>query len=436
MEDEINLRPYIVALLRGWFYIVGAAVGIALIAVVYFKFIKEPVYEAQALVMPLPPLYNVVLSPEFKTNESLTLRGYSILPELAEADQVMMLLLEQVRPLLDVSAAEAITVQYLDGRTDVVVEDANSMYLKVTYTDPETAAQIANLWADIFIGEVNRIYGEGQDEIAFLESELASADVQRTAAEQAVIDFKGEDTSAIMAEKLLVLEDHYNGVVTEQENLAKLTQDIISLRSQLALQPSSQAISFGDELTIVSMQFRLYNAYLADSHDIQLQFDLSLEISGMTVGEAIDFLDDLSQIAQEKSAALGEQLMDLETEVMSLQQSIEAVNTQKTRLTDERSLAIDLYGLLSTKLAESKITTQESLVSYMKVGSYAAVPNKPESPGLMMLLVAGGGAGFFLSAVILIGIEYLRLNPLTEDEAGRQALVTDKFSGGDKGALG
>ncbi|MBN1666333.1 MAG: hypothetical protein JW862_04575 [Anaerolineales bacterium] len=432
MEEEINLRPYVVALLKGWFYILGAAIGIALIAVIYFKFIKEPVYEAKALVMPLPPLYDVVLSPEFVTNESLTQRGYLILPELAEADQMMLLLLEQVQPLLDPSNGEGMTLQKLSGITEVVVEDANSMYLKVVYTDPEIAARIANLWADIFIGEVNRIYGEGQDEITFLESELANADIQRAAAEQAVIDFKGEDTTIVTGEKFLVLRDYYNQVAAEQVNLARLIRDIASLRSQLELQSSGQSISFGDELSVVSMQFRLYNVYLGN-----LQFEISPaeEFSGKTAGEAVAFLDDLSQIAQEKSVALGEELIDLETEMLALQQDIETVNTQKIRLVDDRSLAIELYSLLSTKLVESRITTQETLVSYIKVGSYAAVPARPQSPGLMMLLVAGGGTGAFLSAAILIGVAYLRLNPLTDIESQQELLTSDKLSGSDRDAL-
>ncbi|MBN1668539.1 MAG: hypothetical protein JW862_15700 [Anaerolineales bacterium] len=431
MEDEINLRPYIVALLKGWFYILGAAIGIALIAVVYYKFIKEPVYEARALVMPLPPLYDLVLSPEFVTNESLTQRGYSILPELAEADQVMALLLEQAQPFLDPSGREKMTLQTLGGMTDVVVKDANSMYLSVTYTDPEMAAQIANLWADIFMGEVNRIFGEGQDEIAFLESELISADMQRAIAEQAVIDFKGEDTTIATGEKLHVLRAYYNQIAAEQTNLIGLTRDIASLRSQLELLSASQIISWGDELSIVSMQFRLHHSYVGN---LQLQINSTTGFSDRTAGEAVAFLDDLSQIAQEKSTVLEEQLVDLETEMLTLQQDIEAVDTQAIRLADDRSLAIELYSLLSTKLAESKITTQEALVSYMKVGSYAAVPSSPQSPGLMMLLVVGGGAGAFLSAAILIGITYLRLNPLTDVEARQGLLAPDKLSGSDREA--
>lgn len=430
MEDEINLRPYIVALLRGWFYILGAAIGIALIAVVYFKFIKEPVYEARALVMPLPLLYDVVLSPEFVTNESLTQRGYAILPELAKADQVMMLLLEQVQPLLDPLATEEITLRELNGITDVVVEDANSIYLHVTYTDPEMAARIVNLWADIFIGEVNRIYGEGQDELAFLESEFANANVQRTTAEQAVIDFKGEDTTIATRQMLQTLKEYYSQITVAQNNLSRLTQDIASLRSQLELRSASQTISWGDELSIVSMQFRLHNSYVGN---LQLQINSTAEFTDRTVGEAVAFLDDLSQIAQEKSTVLDEQLVGLETEMLALQQEIEAVDTQAIRLAGDRSLAIELYGLLSSKLAESRITTQESLVSYVKVGSYAAVPSVPEAPGLMMLLVAGGGAGAFLSAVILIGITYLRQNPLTDVESHQELLRSDKLSGSDGG---
>jgi len=426
VEDEIDLRPYILALLRGWYFILGATIGLALVAVLYFKYVKEPVYEARALMIPLPPLYNVVLTQQIVTNESLPQRSYQVLPELAEADQVMMLLLEEVQSLPNASTTDEITLAKLRSMTDVVVQGTSltSMRFVVEHADPEMAAQIANLWADVFISEVNRIYGEGQDEISFLEAELVSADAQRAVAEQAVIDFEGQDASKFMREKLQVLTDDYARISTEQTSMDRLIRDIASLRSQLELQANEQVISLGDELSVMSMQFRLYNA---SSSNYQLELSLSPEFSGKTAGDAIDLLDGLSQIAEEKLLVLGNQLINLETEILTLQQSIEATSTQKIRLSDDRALTISLYTVLSTKLTESRITTQENLVSYITVGSYAAVPSKPQSQSLPMLIAIGGGAGFFLSAAVLAGLEYLRLlKPQDRLDLQRQPVSPEK----------
>jgi len=411
MEDEINLRPYILALLRGWYFVLGAAIGLALIAVIYFKFIKDPVYEASALVVPLPPLYEVVLTQQIITNESLPARSYQVLPELAEADQVMMMLLEEVKSLPEASTMEDITLFELGAMTDVSVQGTSltSMHFEVRNTNPELAAKIANLWVDIFITEVNQIYSGGQDEIMFLESELAYADGQRAAAEQALIDFTAQDTTAIMGVKQEALQTNYLRVSTELLSLTGLIRDIDNLRSQLATKPSNQAISFGDELSVVSMQFRLYNTYLGN---IQLQFELAPEFTGKTAGETIAFLDGLRVIADEKSQSLAEQLAGLEGELLTVQQSVMATSTQKSRLTDERNLTISLYDILSTKLAESRITAHENLVSYVKVGSYAAVPTMPQSPGMLTVLAAGCGTGLFLSIAVLVGLEYMRSSNL------------------------
>ncbi|NCF68576.1 MAG: lipopolysaccharide biosynthesis protein, partial [Chloroflexi bacterium] len=49
MEEEIDLRPYVEALLRNWKWIIGAGILAALIAL-GFSFLMPSTYEATALV--------------------------------------------------------------------------------------------------------------------------------------------------------------------------------------------------------------------------------------------------------------------------------------------------------------------------------------------------------------------------------------------------
>lgn len=406
MDDEIDLRPYILALVRGWYWILGSTVVVALLVFGYYKYIKEPEYKASALVIPLPPLYNFILSPQIRTNESLSQRNYPVLPDLAKTDQVMGLVFQEVTSKPEYANSK-LTIQKIRGMTRVESDGTTitSLLLEVTNRDPVLAADVANIWADVFMREVNRIYGEGQEEITFLETELTTANEQRSLVEQAMIDFTINDTTAIMDAKYKALQASYQEIVTEKANLVRLAQDIASLRNQLNQQPASQAISLGDELSIISLQLRLYNA---QSESNQLQFSVIPEYSGRTAGEAIIFLESLSIVAQDKSQLLLDQMSALETELLEIQQSIETTSTQKGRLADERTLAINLTNILSTKLAESRIIAQENYTSYVTVGSYAAIPNSPVSPGRMILLLGGAGIGFFLSSVTLLVIEYAR----------------------------
>ena len=66
MEDEIDLRQYIVPLLKNWQWIAAVTLVGAAIAAVLSFFVIKPSYEATALIVVRPPLYTLSLDSVWK----------------------------------------------------------------------------------------------------------------------------------------------------------------------------------------------------------------------------------------------------------------------------------------------------------------------------------------------------------------------------------
>ena len=101
MEDELDLRAYIEAVLRGWKWVLAAGV-VAGTAALVASLLMLPEYEAAALVIMTEPRYQMQLDPRFETTEGL-LAPYEVFPALATSDDVLQDVLDGYTP----SGAEA-----------------------------------------------------------------------------------------------------------------------------------------------------------------------------------------------------------------------------------------------------------------------------------------------------------------------------------------
>jgi LPS O-antigen subunit length determinant protein (WzzB/FepE family) len=94
MEREIDLRVYVLAVVRRWWLIGGMAVVAGVIALVVSVF-RPPSYEAEAMVAFTVPQYVANFDPRFETVTKVTF-PYKAFPDLAMSDQVLGALREKV----------------------------------------------------------------------------------------------------------------------------------------------------------------------------------------------------------------------------------------------------------------------------------------------------------------------------------------------------
>lgn len=178
MEEEIDLRIYIDALLRWWWLIALAAILAGGAAFVVSQ-MMPPVYEASAGVVSLKSRAEISLGSGFQsvTEDDLTLnakiQGSSALLDRNKrrlntlvgmvkngviADQVAAELKDMLGP------DEAVPSKLVGNVHGEILSgdggDSDTIQIIVSNKDPVKAAAIANAWAQAFEVHVNNIYGE------------------------------------------------------------------------------------------------------------------------------------------------------------------------------------------------------------------------------------------------------------------------------------
>jgi succinoglycan biosynthesis transport protein ExoP len=388
MEEEIDLREYVLVLLKHWKLILGTTVAAAVTALVV-SFFLPPTYEATALVVVKPPQYVMQFDPRFET---LTQQpAYKAYPTLAEGDEVMEALFARLNP----RPAEIKTLGDLRGMVEAKAgTDPSVVRLIVRSSNPQEAARIANLWAEIFVAHANRVYGASDEELKQLEGQLAQAQAELEAAEQALIEFQARNQASILDARLDSLKSDQAHYLADQRAITYILQDIQALREQLARQPDERPASLADDLTTLFLQIKAFNAQA--SAPIQLQVNSAESLSNKSIKETIALLDDIAQALRAKSAEIGQRLEELQPQILSLQKQLQEIYTESDRLTRQRDLAKETYTALARKVEETRIAVQ-GVQSTARLGSRAAVPEKPARPRKLFNTAVAGMLGLMLS---------------------------------------
>jgi uncharacterized protein involved in exopolysaccharide biosynthesis len=403
MEDEIDLRAYIEVLLRHWAWIVGLAVGSALVAFLVSSFLPAT-YEASSVVLVTEPRYQIQFDPRFGTEERTP--AYDAFPTLAESDGILQAVVQAYEPPPG-SGLEPWRLATLSEITEATSGgDPSLVLLSIESTSPKVAADLANTWADVLVERGNAIYGGSAKDVTFFEGQLAQAERALDQAESALIEFQARDGGSIIRAQLASLNQTQADYLADQRAAAYISQDIQGLRAQLADQSSSGSASLGDSLTALLLQIKAFDAQTP----IQLQIDSDSDLSEGTREEQIAFLNRLAATLEAKSAEIDARLAKLEPEILGLQRKLQEINTESARLTRARDLASETYLTLARKLEEARITAQEENGT-LQVGSYAATPVHPIGPRRLMNTAVAGILGLMLGVVAAFGIEFWRSEP-------------------------
>ncbi len=399
MEEEIDLRAYVLVLLKYWKWILGTTVAAAVVALVV-SFLLPPTYEATALVIIRQPQYMMQFDPRFET---LTQQpAYKAYPDLARGDEVLEALFVRLNP----RPAEIETLRDLQERVEAKAgTDPSVVRLTVRARDPQEAARIANLWAELFVAHANRVYGASDEELQQLEGQLAQAQAELEAAEQALIEFQARNQASILDARLDSLKSDQAHYLADQRAITYILQDIQALREQLARQPDERPASLADDLTTLFLQIKAFNAQA--SAPIQLQVNSAESLSNKSIGETMALLDDMAGALEAKSAEIGQRLEELQPQILSLQRQLQEIYTESDRLTRQQDLAKETYTALARKVEETRIAVQGAQ-STARLGSRAAVPEKPASPRKLLNTAVAGALGLMLSVFGAFGVEWWR----------------------------
>jgi len=395
LDEEIDLRPYLAALLKNWYWVVGSGVAAAIIALIISSLIP-PTYEATALVAITRPRYVLQFDSRFQnvTNIQPVYRAY---PELATSDGVLQELRGGYGNLIEAESLHNLrqTVSASAGA------DPSLIRLSAKGRDPQAITMLANGWADIYIQRANEIFGQqNSEQVDFFQTQLDKATVELEQAQQAMIAFQGQNRSVILETQLLSFHETQAAYLARRQTLILLLADIAGLQRQLAAQPDNQPVTAADQLTALLLQLQAFGA--SDAVTLQLQVEGAAANAPLSAAEQRALLGRLVEAVSETAVYIDQQLVELEPEILRGQAELQQLEATRDRLSRNLTIAQETYTTLSRKLEEARLTT-EGVGSEVQLASYAAVPERPVSPIKAVNTAVAGAIGIFLGLVWVLG---------------------------------
>ena len=388
MYQEIDLRPFVKQLLRGWYILGGFGLVLALLAFI-FSSLQEFNYQATALVVVTRARYNLQFDPRFQTITSNP-PPFGAYPELAMSDQV----LQEVMNAAEVPAG---TYETLEALTDAVNArlgvDSSLIELTVKAPNAEVAAIIANTWADLFVRHANALFSSQSDEaVATFELQLTQAQANLEVREQALANFAAQNRTQVISNQLDSLVQLHANYWQNQGMVTVISQYAADLSQQLSQNPAG--LSSADQLTALLLQLQAYNNQSGLPFQIAVN-DLD-SLSALGRDEQISYLNNLQQTLTGRQENLNEQGRALEPQILELQQQLQLAQAEQSRLTDSRNVARETVLTISRKLDETRIATQ-NVGGLMVVASQATPPDEPLGRNRIRNTLAAGAMGVVLS---------------------------------------
>ncbi|MGD8623304.1 MAG: Wzz/FepE/Etk N-terminal domain-containing protein [Anaerolineae bacterium] len=402
MGEEIDLRPYIVALLRGWYWILGLAL-VAAVAAFIVTSLRPPVYEASSVVLVTDPQYRMEFDSRFDTLERRP--AYRLFPTLATSDRILESVVEAYTPSPQ-AGLETWRLKTLRGMVEAKSEgDPSLVVLTVRSLAARDAAAIANAWADALVAQGNEIYGSGETNLTFFQTQSAQAREVLDETDAALVEFEARNRLALLTARLEAMQQAQVDYLADQNKIDSILPDVSNLRDQILAQSAGDPVALADSVTALLLQIRAYNA----EGDTPLQLEVRDEgvFLNQDPAQQAATLDDVVATLEARYAEIEGQLAELEPTILDLQRQIQSLETESERLQRQRQLAEETYMILARKVDEARIAAEEEN-GLLQVGSYASVPVAPVPGRRIFNAAAGGFMGLMVGGVLVLALALIK----------------------------
>ena len=221
-EYEIDLREYILLIWKKKFLLVGLVIVAMVSAVVFTNITADPRYEASSTLLIMPPMYTTSIEVG-----SLPIETYR---ELAITSQMRNKIIEEL-DLRD-DEGELISPDALENRMEFEIAGREEMEregemvevplikLNVNHRDPEISADIANLWADLFMEDTRAIRRAETSEIStVIENRFEDTRDHLNEAREELKDFMTETRLEKLKSSLKAEKDQFDLLLEEKSDL-------------------------------------------------------------------------------------------------------------------------------------------------------------------------------------------------------------------------
>lgn len=384
MEAEVELQEYINVLFKHWKLVLGVT-AITVTVTAAFALLRPPIYEATVTFVIIKPRYRLEFDSRFRSEApQIPYQAYAALLKDPGLEAQVLDTLGKTAPYVNLS------VKTLDSIATIASGSEPSLFhLKVRFNDAKEAAQIANIWADLYIQRVREIYGPlGEDNHIYELLKAAERDLESK--EGALREFRqrtglGLLESARSEGAALIRQTGATDVYAEFGILGKTLEaklqtlaDYQSTRDRVRLMLQEmtrleEAVSQGK----MPPSMAIYSLMMDFSSTDFMKSKANILLDSSQVGSELpQDMEAFMAALQIKEVALSTAMEQLSEEILQLQGELAEKRQELDRLRRERNITEELYIILARKAEESKITAQGE-GGPVRIASLAVEPSSP-----------------------------------------------------------
>lgn len=416
--EEISLRELIETLIKGWKLIAIITAICVLVAGVYSFFIIDPTYEAKSVLMAsfaTDKLVNISKNGDSVEGILNTISTYPVLTIQTYKEQIKSpKILQQVIEDLNLSEKEITRVGLRDMIALEAIKDTNLIEIKVSSSDPELAANIANAMSTRFTEFVTDLSKQQASKSskflkAQIESEKSKLDEASLELKRIMAQPRGVDELASeQAAKLELLSEYKVGVVEKEVELNKLKAGLTVAEKELKNTP--QILVTNKSVS----EDQLLGRIVSEKNNMSAAEASSITMKNEEVN--INYLELSTKVAEYK-ILVSETTKELElmkSKIDQTQKEIEKIQSELAEKKHELNLVqrnVDIaqgtYDAFLKKYEEIRVAeTTEMGESTINIVSPALVPIRPVGPRKMLNIAIAGVLGIMLGVFIAFFKEY------------------------------
>jgi capsular polysaccharide biosynthesis protein len=424
-QDELDLRPYIVALLKNW-WIVAVFTIVPLLVFLGTVMLRPRAYEARASVLIVRNRTNLDLTNQFQNVQEPVdqkARQEAFLTIMQQDD----LAARVKESLTDQPTLQAMSVPNIKRLMNFSVK-GDLILVSATTADPNASAALANAWAVEGVQVVNAAYSQTKPQLV-IEQQLSRASDDYRQAQKAIEDFLANNRTVLLETQIESTKNILEAQLGTQDAQASLLAQRISqmddliikadaIKRQLQSGSRSTAGNLGDALAVIAARASALGInQQTDGTRLTLQLDSPAALTDTSTNLLAD-MDQIMQLAQTERDTAAETLRGLSTkaeEIASLpsstseqlatyQAQLETQQAELKELTAQRDLAWSAFTALDAKATELRSTAETNAV--LSQTSAATPPMLPTTRNLMRNLAIVGILGLLLGMSFVWGRDW------------------------------
>jgi len=420
-EEEFNIRPYIKAIFKFWWFILIFA-GVMAVSAAFFSRYQPARYSSIATILVLRSRPALTLAEQFPTvNEPVDARSrMDAIISIANSDSLALKVLNELSSELP---GERNDIDSIKNLVDIS-SNGDLLIIEATANTPNLAAKIANAWASQAVEQVNLAYS-GNQPLPEFNRQLERAFDDYQTAQRNLEDFLEDNQISFLENRVLEAQTYLTEATnsrvarmtyyeTRLRTMETLKVEANALMSQILSGNSSAAGDFGDALATllarasalgvtttltIDLQMNEVNSLLDSSRNYAADLEALIEKLDQEKSAASDAL---AQITAELVSELGyENSLEISEKLAEYQARLEEQTARSLELTSRRDVAWQAYQALIQKKTE--IENASRTYSQVVLASEAVPPQRMNASSMFRNTAVAGFLGLVISSLIIIG---------------------------------